>query len=63
MGEKKHAKAKKFKVVEKSLKMICIIYDALLLYKAFIFPKPWSMFVSPCKMNYIYYAGIAALFH
>lgn len=29
-------------------------YDALLLYKAFIFPKPWSMFLFPCK-NEIYF--------
>lgn len=64
-ARKKHAKANRFKVVEKSLKVIGIIMMRFL-YKAFIFLKPWSNSNYLClhvKTEYGYYVGIAALFH
>lgn len=61
--KKKHAKAKKFKVVEKSLKIICIMMMHSFYIKLSFFPNPGPCLCLHVKMKYIDYAGIAALFH
>lgn len=62
-GKKKHAKAKKFKVVEKSLKIIPIIMMHSFYIKLLFFPNPGPCLCFHVKMKYISYVGIAALFH
>lgn len=59
---KKHAKAK-FKVVEKSLKIICIILMHSFYVKLFFSPNPGPCLCFHVKMKYISDVGIAALFH
>lgn len=61
-GKPKHAKAK-FKVVEKSLKIICIIMMHSFYIKLFFFPNPGPCLCFHVKMKYISDVGIAALFH
>lgn len=54
MGKKKHAKAQKFKVVEKSLKIICIMMMMHSFYiKLLFFPNPGPCLCFHVKMKYI----------
>lgn len=61
-GRGNHAKAK-FKVVEKSLKIISVNMMHSFYVKLLFFPNPGPCLRLHVKMKYISYVAIAALFH